>query len=290
MQKARKSARPNIRHTATRMSADDRPTRNVDERTDDDASSSSKREALPSYDHLIATHGAGAFFELANAPTFRYEDLRVSQNQSVADSCGGIVWESAFCLARYLRANARFRALTTRAGCAAVELGCGCALVGLLVARDYGFERVVVTDQEKVLADVTRANVEMNVEALEARGASTVPRAMALDWEKEEELDAVVAAGPYDVVFGTDVLFSVPLVGKLVHCVERLMKKKKHSVCYVCVQRRSPDAHEEFLRLAKEKFEFFRAEDVSFAEDDECEVFELRWRREDLLKRKRNRR
>jgi len=44
------------------------------------------------------------------------------------------------------------------------------------------------------------------------------------------------------------------------------------------------------LRLAKEKFEFFRAEDVSFAEDDECEVFELRWRREDLLKRKRNRR
>ena len=255
--------------------------------TTDDASVSSE---IPSYDALIATHGVGAFFELANAPAFRYDDLRVRQDQSVVDSCGGIVWESAFCLVNYLRANARFASLMTREGRAAVELGCGCALVGLVVARDHGFKRVVVTDQEKVLADVTRANVAMNVEALEARGASTVPRAMALDWEKEEELDAVAAAGPFDVVLGTDVLFSVPLVGKLVRCVERLMRKKKHSVCYVCVQRRSPDAHEEFLRLAKEKFEFFQAEDVSFAEDDACEVFELRWRREDLLKRKRDRR
>ena len=143
-----------------------------------------------------------------------------------------------------------------------MELGCGCALVGLVVARDHGFERVVVTDQEKVLADVTRANVAMNVEALEARGASTVPRAMALDWEKEEELGACGGGSVRRVVLGTDVLFSVPLVGKLVRCVERLMRKKKHSVCYVCVQRRSPDAHEEFLRLAKEKFEFFQAEDV----------------------------
>ena len=138
--------------------------------TTDDASVSSE---IPSYDALIATHGVGAFFELANAPAFRYDDLRVRQDQSVVDSCGGIVWESAFCLVNYLRANARFASLMTREGRAAVELGCGCALVGLVVARDHGFERVVVTDQEKVLADVTRANVAMNVEALEARGAST---------------------------------------------------------------------------------------------------------------------
>ena len=73
--------------------------------TTDDASVSSE---IPSYDALIATHGVGAFFELANAPAFRYDDLRVRQDQSVVDSCGGIVWESAFCLVNYLRANARF--------------------------------------------------------------------------------------------------------------------------------------------------------------------------------------
>ena len=46
---------------------------------------------------------AEGFFNLANADVVRYavgrDELVVEQDQSLHDSCGGIVWESAFCLA-----------------------------------------------------------------------------------------------------------------------------------------------------------------------------------------------
>ena len=51
---------------------------------------------------------AEGFFDLANADVVRYavggdDELVVEQDQSLHDSCGGIVWESAFCLAQLLQ-------------------------------------------------------------------------------------------------------------------------------------------------------------------------------------------
>ena len=51
---------------------------------------------------------AEGFFDLANADMVRYavggdDELVVEQDQSLHDSCGGIVWESAFCLAQLLQ-------------------------------------------------------------------------------------------------------------------------------------------------------------------------------------------
>ena len=56
----------------------------------------------------------------------------------------------------------------------------------------------------------------------------------------------------------------------------------------MCVQRRSADAHEAFLKLAHERFSLTTVdkEDVRFTEDDECEIFELRWKAGDLEKKR----
>ena len=45
-------------------------------------------------------------------------DLVVEQDQSLHDSCGGIVWESSFCLAEYLRRCVKRRCKVGR-GCGA---------------------------------------------------------------------------------------------------------------------------------------------------------------------------
>jgi predicted nicotinamide N-methyase len=235
--------------------------------------------SIPSYADLVETHGADAFFELANAPKFTYENLVLAQDADARDTCGGIVWESAFCLAKYLRERSVGLVRSSKRGKKALEVGCGCGLLGLVLARDFGFDEVVMTDQSRVLENVTRANVEMNRTKVLAM---TKLRVMALDWELEEELSPVRERGPYDVVVGTDVLFSVHLVAPLLRVIERTLNdRRKSAVCYICVQRRSPDAHDEFLRLASEKFDVVAVEKalVAFSEDDECEIFELRWRR-----------
>ncbi len=264
----------------------------------------SPRPPPPSYDDLVAEHGSGAFFELANARAFAYDGgLVIEQEQNVENSCGGIVWESAFCLARYLErvdglfnrrrghAQSKSGAVDGRRRVRCVELGCGCGLLGLTLALRFRGVDMTMTDQERVLASVTRTNVEKNV-VLYEKAKRAAPRVMALDWEIPEELDAVRAAGPYDVVLGTDVIFSVNLVPALIRSIESTLKKRKTSVCYVCVQRRSADAHAEFLKLANEKFDVYEIdkEEVRFTEDDECEIFELRWRKDDLEEEKKRKR
>ena len=238
------------------------------------------RASIPSYAELVQTHGADAFFELANAPKFAFENLVLAQDANAREHCGGIVWESAFCLAKYLRERSVGLVRSSKRGKKALEVGCGCGLLGLVLARDFAFDEVVMTDQSRVLENVTRENVEMNRK--EIGGAATALHVMALDWEVEEELKAVSERGPFDVVVGTDVLLGVHLVAPLLRVIERtLSDTRKSAVCYICVQRRSPDAHDEFLRLAGEKFAVVAVEKalVAFSEDDECEIFELRWKR-----------
>ena len=188
------------------------------------------RASIPSYAELVQTHGADAFFELANAPKFAFENLVLAQDANAREHCGGIVWESAFCLAKYLRERSVGLVRSSKRGKKALEVGCGCGLLGLVLARDFAFDEVVMTDQSRVLENVTRENVEMNRK--EIGGAATALHVMALDWEVEEELKAVSERGPFDVVVGTDVLFSVHLVAPLLRVIERtLSDARKSDVC-----------------------------------------------------------
>lgn len=236
----------------------------------------SKDSTIPRYAELIEEEGQGAFFTIANARLFAFDELTIEQNNEIESSCAGICWESAFALIAYLR---RFSTFGDRRGGKALELGSGCGLLGLCAAKEFGFEEVVLTDTREALSAVTERNVERNRDVVGVEKA----RVMALDWENEEELDDVVKSGPYEVVFGTDVVFSKRLVGPLLRCVERCLSKDRPSVCYICIQKRSPDAHRRFVKMAGKVFEVKKVskDQFSFAEDDECEIFELRFRAKD---------
>ena len=98
-------------------------------------------------------------------------ELLVEQDQSLHNSCGGIVWESAFCLAGYLRRCVRRRCEEppiSRAGgfeaCSVLEVGAGCGLLGMSMAV-MGARRVVLTDHPDAMP-LLRRNVRRNAKAL----------------------------------------------------------------------------------------------------------------------------
>ena len=102
---------------------------------------------------------AEGFFDLANADVVRYavggdDELVVEQDQSLHDSCGGIVWESAFCLAQLLQRDARARVRGKRV----VELGAGAGLLGMSAAKAAP-KRVLLTDHPDAMP-LLRLNVE----------------------------------------------------------------------------------------------------------------------------------
>ena len=98
-------------------------------------------------------------------------ELIVEQDQSLHNSCGGIVWESAFCLAGYLRRCVRRRCTEppiSRTGgldaCSVLEVGAGCGLLGMSMVV-MGARRVVLTDHPDAMP-LLRRNVQRNADAL----------------------------------------------------------------------------------------------------------------------------
>ena len=229
----------------------------------------------------------------ANDPTPRVE-LMVEQDQSLHDCCGGIVWESAFCLAQYLRGEARARRIRGRR---VLELGAGTGLLGLAAAAS-GAKRVVLTDHPDAMPLLTR-NVERNAEALAGAGDGDgdgdgdetgdgtgdahasrrrrrIPKCLPLDWTDDAHLDAVADLGPFDVVLATDVVFNVDLVDPLLRCVRRCVKPRR-GIAWVCLQERCPDAFAAFREKCRQGFDAREvpSDEVGFV-DRECVLFELR--------------
>ncbi|CAK0828992.1 unnamed protein product, partial [Prorocentrum cordatum] len=163
------------------------------------------------FESALAAPGAVSekLFELANRPAVRFRvgggHVEVRQDRQATEHSGGVVWETAFFLARYLERHV----LPARGGRPAVaELGAGCGLLGLALAR-LGC-RAVLTEQPAALANL-RANVGAYAAAGGARrGAAT---AAQLVWGNAEDAAAVAQMGPFDLVVASDVVFAAPLVG-----------------------------------------------------------------------------
>ena len=148
---------------------------------------------------------AEGFFDLANAALVRYTvkeckqsengkgdgasgggggsggavELLVEQDQSLHNSCGGIVWESAFCLAEYLRRHIKRRCkrppVSNAAGlkgCRVLEVGAGCGLLGMAMAV-MGAKEVVLTDHPDAMP-LLRRNVQRNAAVLTRGGGGSV--------------------------------------------------------------------------------------------------------------------
>ena len=149
---------------------------------------------------------AEGFFDLANAKCVRYTvargelealgggggdvgmsgdgekaastsyELVVEQDQGLHDSCGGIVWESAYALEQYMRRNLRRicesppvkRKRGGVSSCKVLELGAGAGLLGLAVAV-RGAKATVLTDHPNAMPLLER-NVRRNASLFESGG------------------------------------------------------------------------------------------------------------------------
>ncbi|KAK3282319.1 hypothetical protein CYMTET_9944 [Cymbomonas tetramitiformis] len=145
-----------------------------------------------------------AFFELANAKAVRFsvggKHIDVTQDTALHDCCGGIIWETSFCLSRYLQKHLRKQVSRQLADFKVVELGAGCGLLGLVLSTMKC--SVVLTDAPPALP-LLRRNVAENADKL------TFPaKVLPLDWESSSDLNAVKEHGPFDLLVATDVVFA----------------------------------------------------------------------------------
>ena len=233
-----------------------------------------------------------AFFEMANSPivSFRIDSsstvsdvIRVEQKQELENSCGGIVWESAFALAEYLRKRVlknqkKKNQKTVIRDC--IDIGAGTGFLGIWIHKTIpNMERTVVTDTIECF-DLMQRNVERNFSNDNDDSSSKTIDVKPLDWTSKKDLDALATTGrgKFDLLVATDVIFAERLVEPLIRCLKTLIDPEK-GVCYVCAQPRDKLAFELFQELSAKEFSQFRKvpeEELDFSFDAECKLFEMR--------------
>ena len=163
-----------------------------------------------------------------------------------------------------------------------LEVGAGCGLLGLVLSR-LGCD-VTLTEVPEALQNL-KLNVKANMEDSE-EGEERRARAVQLDWTSDSDVMAVgkgMEAG-YDVVVGTDVVFSKALVDPLLRCIHSL--SGPHTTVWLCLNERCRDAHAELLNRASLFFDLVdRSEQLretdgcSSAEELELFLFRLTGRK-----------
>ena len=215
--------------------------------------------------------------------------IHVEQKQELENSCGGIVWESAFALAEYLRKTVFEKKkkkknetkTTLLRDC--IDIGAGTGFLGIWVHKVAKMQRTVLTDTMKCF-DLMRRNVERNFSSNDdddddERSHATID-VKPLDWTSKQDLDALTTTGrgKFDLLVATDVIFAERLVEPLILCLKTLIDPER-GVCYVCAQPRDKAAFELFQDLCAKEFREFRKvpqEELDFSFDAECELFEMR--------------
>ncbi|CAE8598220.1 unnamed protein product, partial [Polarella glacialis] len=208
-------------------------------------------------------------FELANRPAVRVAvaggHVEVVQDHGSLEHSGGVVWETAYFLLRYLQTQVLpgMKKGSRQQPLRVVEVGAGCGLLGLALAR-LGCD-VLLTEQPLALPNL-KANTKASNTAAQVAGGSKA-KAAQLSWGDQADVTAVCAEGPFDLVVGTDVVFATRLVRPLLETIAELLKAQqgpneaRQLHCWLCLQKRDADAHE---LLLKEAPKLFQVEELSF--------------------------
>jgi len=109
---------------------------------------------------------------------------------------GGVLWEAAIVLADYI---SRRRDYFSWPGKRVLELGCGTGLVAIALAAEGA--QVWATDGNPKVVQCAGQNVQ---------GVGDLPGHINLevfDWNSNDDLRRIQAAGPWDVILGSDLVY-----------------------------------------------------------------------------------
>mmetsp|Transcript_102596 Transcript_102596/g.235385 ORF Transcript_102596/g.235385 Transcript_102596/m.235385 type:complete len:308 (+) Transcript_102596:25-948(+) len=223
-----------------------------------------------SFEELTRRRPEEGFFELANRKvvrcTFGAATIEVEQDTKLHDSCGGIVWETAYCLGKYAHRELAAATGAPPRTLRCLEVGAGCGLVGLSLAA-LGCS-VVCTDTGPALP-LLRRNVDRNRGVVGGK-----VDVVGLDWTDDEQLRILARRGPYDVIVGTDVVFAQRLVQPLLRVLHTL--SGANTLIWICVQERCSAAFGEFVEALPQWFQVRRvpSEKLQFP-DHACILFQM---------------
>lgn len=236
-----------------------------------------------------------AFFELANASCVHYrigsdlltslqrkkqktkegnrsidssskqQFLSLKQNSQAQTHTGGVIWETSYLLLEYLLHQAMHKSEQKASiGPKIIEVGAGCGLLGLALAAQIPSTHVVLTETKEVLDTILLPNLHNNKSMVPSKSSV---KACSLDWlvyeddAKQNDLQST----KFDMILGTDVVFSTKLVEPLLATMNFLSHDK--TIAYLCLQSdRCPSSFQILLNKAAKYH--FRVTQIDLDKED----------------------
>jgi predicted nicotinamide N-methyase len=221
--------------------------------------------------------------------------IRQDHHAACGQHTGGIVWETSYLLLNYLRQRRRWQRRRESPPCChgspstdektrdnaedphapdgdiqtVLEVGAGCGLLGIGIYHSKLAKRVILTETDSVLSNLTY-NVQQNNHIhnknkinhtnnnntsqthLKAATNESMIRVCELDWTRYKEDCGASTIEPHsiDLIVGTDVVFSTRFVRPLLETLRYLAHS--HTQILLCLQERCPDSHRLLLESARE--------------------------------------
>ncbi|GMH93665.1 hypothetical protein TrVE_jg2053 [Triparma verrucosa] len=174
------------------------------------------------------------FFDLANASTVSISSYKISQNNEIEDSTGGVVWESSYLLYDYLSASLKEEDRTL----AVISDGPGL----LSMCLSTFFTSVIATEIGSVVP-LLSCNISSN--NLSSK-VTVTPHDWTVPWSSPRS----------SLVLTTDTLFSSSLVIPLLSTLKSALLP--HGTVYICSQERCLDSIAKLITEGPEYFDDFR--------------------------------
>ena len=188
---------------------------------------------------LVAQKADCVSFDIGMETITQRQDL---QTQAMLGQTGGVVWDAAVVLSRFLCRYSASLGLPVGDAARWLELGAGCGAVGIAASKLLPVP-VVLSDQQSILP-ILQKNL------LENRCTARTTLAL-LDWGKDGESTVELKNG-FDVIVGADCVFNENLIDVLIESL--LIYASDRTSVVMATELREPSVTAAFLLAASRAF------------------------------------
>ncbi|CAD5205487.1 unnamed protein product [Bursaphelenchus okinawaensis] len=163
------------------------------------------------------------------------------KNQAISQGTTGLsTWGAAYLLSNYLIQTSEVTSnLNKDHPLKVLELGAGCGLAGLSLAKAFMSIQLTTTDCDMNVLVQLRKNVLLNF------GEEQRVKVAELDWFKSEKNE--VLKEEFDVVIAADVIYDPEILEAFLNTVTLILKRNSNSRAIVAFKERNPDTLQMFM-------------------------------------------